>query len=694
MQVTLADKKTLVAGDWILLKLLNPNPDLRNYDLGSYSVDAKWTDLLSGVEVQVIHQIQSIQDNVLALKSPLTYPIDPQYTWTVSKFANRTEVGVEDIAFVGNFKKSFVHHGSALDDSGYSLVKFSKLTNSWMRNCRFTDVSVGFAIKQGANISVVNCNLTGNLGHEAIYNQAGTNVFFGKITDESGMWHSVGVNALAMNTVIWRSTYPASTCFESHSSQPRNTLLDFVEGGLNNGRAGGSVGNMPNHLANLIFWNYKQTNTAQKPFDFWPTNSTYWKIPYPIIVGYRGSQTTFKDIQLKYAESLGSTVNPESLYQEQITFRLGYQPGWIDELYNSTVLNDVLVYDQTGYNGKVVSMSIGSYSQSDLTGLGISDNTIGSLKIPKGFYVEAFSNGDFTGNMGTFVGNTNNPNLGGILLGQVSSIKIYAGAAGFDLTNATGSMVKYFKPGNYLAADLAGFTNTFSSFTVPSNYKLTVYSNGDLTGDFQEILGNDTYTNLNSTLNNLGNSLKFESQNLPISLLFFRGSAERNGNVLRWKTASEIDNSHFDILKSSDGKDFKFLVSLKGNGTTNEIKDYSFIDNSEISSTNYYKLKQVDFSGKSTEYDPVSIQNSLYNHNPQISVYANSQKTNLSIQSSEKGLVKISIFDLNGKKITELNSFIKDYLTDLSLAAMPVSGIYVIQISSEFLNIKKKFVAF
>ena len=79
-------------------------------------------------------------------------------------------------------------------------------------------------------------------------------------------------------------------------------------------------------------------------------------------------------------------------------------------------------------------------------------------------------------------------------------------------------------------------------------------------------------------------------------------------------------------------------------------------------------------------------------------------KFKTSPKEKQEGLVKYLIQStynqdqivnyLNGKKITELNSFIKDYMTDLSLAAMPVSGIYVIQVSSEFLNIKKKFVSF
>lgn len=88
------------------------------------------------------------------------------------------------------------------------------------------------------------------------------------LPDFSYAWHSVGVANTSMNTVIWRVSFPANTCFESHSSQPRNTLLDCVEGGLLNNRGGGAIENMPNHMQNLVLWNYKQTNEAYEQFEF------------------------------------------------------------------------------------------------------------------------------------------------------------------------------------------------------------------------------------------------------------------------------------------------------------------------------------------------------------------------------------------------------------------------------------------
>jgi hypothetical protein len=289
-----------------------------------------------GVDVKLYYQIKKIDKGVITLQAPIAYNIDPKYQWEVLKFAHSQEVGIEDIAFAGSWKEKFVHHRSCMDDSGWTLFRFSRCVNSWITNCRFTDCSVGAIIMQSANISVVNCTVTGNGGHEAITSNNATNILFAKLRDEASMWHSFGSSHGATNTVIWRCVYPSTTCFESHSSQPRNTLLDLVQGGMMQNRGGGAVENMPNHMEGLVMWNYQQTNDAVKDFEFWPLGYQYWKIPNPVIVGYESKGTTFKKEQVGYLESLGQFVQPNSLYEGQLQLRLKKLPHWLNALKEYT----------------------------------------------------------------------------------------------------------------------------------------------------------------------------------------------------------------------------------------------------------------------------------------------------------------------------------------------------------------------
>lgn len=333
--IQLTSAEGLKEGDWIILKLLDNSKELIESELKQYKAEPTWTYLVNkGIDVKVYHQIKKIENNKVTLTSPITYNIDTKYKWDVLKFANSEEVGIEDIAFVGNWKDAFVHHRSWMDDSGYTMLRISRTTNSWLKNCRFTDCSVATIVTQSANITVVNCVVDGNAGHEAICSNGSTNVLIAKCTDLASQWHSFGSSHGAMNTVIWKSTYPATTCFESHASQPRNTLLDNVEGGLLNGRGGGALENMPNHMQGLVMWNYKQTNAAEKDFEFWPDSqkNKWWKVLNPVVVGYTSSGTTFKTENLGQSESLDKAVEPASLYEAQLKLRLKKLPNWLLEI--------------------------------------------------------------------------------------------------------------------------------------------------------------------------------------------------------------------------------------------------------------------------------------------------------------------------------------------------------------------------
>ncbi|MEO6001014.1 MAG: DUF4955 domain-containing protein [Chitinophagaceae bacterium] len=158
--------------------------------------------------------------------------------------------------------------------------------------------------------------------HASIFNTGGTNILLKYLVDEVSMWHSFGSSHGATNTVILNCAYPSTTCFEAHASQPRNTLFDNVQGGLMQNRGGGALENMPNHISGLVLWNYTQTNSPVKDFEFWPAKSKWRKIPNQIVVGYWGNGTTFNKEQRGYLELLDKAVTPVSLYEAQLNLRL------------------------------------------------------------------------------------------------------------------------------------------------------------------------------------------------------------------------------------------------------------------------------------------------------------------------------------------------------------------------------------
>jgi hypothetical protein len=96
------------------------------------------------------------------------------------------------------------------------------------------------------------------------------------------------------------------------------------------------------------------------------------------------------------------------------------------------------------------------------------------------------------------------------------------------------------------------------------------------------------------TVSNLANPL-------PVELINF--TAERRGTdgLLRWATAQEKDNARFEVEVSTDGRQFRRLGSVAGQGTSTVRHDYEYVDAQLArygAPTLYYRLRQVDGSGQ------------------------------------------------------------------------------------------------
>ncbi len=94
---------------------------------------------------------------------------------------------------------------------------------------------------------------------------------------------------------------------------------------------------------------------------------------------------------------------------------------------------------------------------------------------------------------------------------------------------------------------------------------------------------------------------------LPIELMSFDANASEHGNELSWQTLSEINNDYFILETSKDARNFQAIGSVKGAGNSNELLSYYLMDKNPIASITYYRLKQVDFDGKFSYSDIVSV---------------------------------------------------------------------------------------
>ena len=96
---------------------------------------------------------------------------------------------------------------------------------------------------------------------------------------------------------------------------------------------------------------------------------------------------------------------------------------------------------------------------------------------------------------------------------------------------------------------------------------------------------------------------------LPVELIYF-DAEPINGtqSLLRWATASELDNQTFIIERAPDALHWMPIGQVPGAGSSTEMHDYSMIDASPLSGINYYRLKQVDIDGNILYSDIVQVQ--------------------------------------------------------------------------------------
>ncbi len=81
-------------------------------------------------------------------------------------------------------------------------------------------------------------------------------------------------------------------------------------------------------------------------------------------------------------------------------------------------------------------------------------------------------------------------------------------------------------------------------------------------------------------------------------------------NVLRWKTESEQNSSHFIIERSDNGQDWVQLSVTPASGVSNTSISYVFEDGRVPQTMNYYRLTQYDFDGSTSWSIVRSIDNS------------------------------------------------------------------------------------
>ncbi len=170
-------------------------------------------------------------------------------------------------------------------------------------------------------------------------------------------------------------------------------------------------------------------------------------------------------------------------------------------------------------------------------------------------------------------------------------------------------------------------------------------------------------------------TLSFQPIPLPVTFISFDAQKAKENIVLTWKTASEINNAKFIIERRNSFGEFENIGEVEGNGTTNAISNYRFIDNNMSNGTRYYRLKQIDFDGK---FEYSIVRTITINERTKVVAYPNPTYGNVTINSNSP--VTLVVTDITGKQILRKGVF--SGITELDLSDYN-DGIYFLMLTDD-----------
>jgi hypothetical protein len=186
---------------------------------------------------------------------------------------------------------------------------------------------------------------------------------------------------------------------------------------------------------------------------------------------------------------------------------------------------------------------------------------------------------------------------------------------------------------------------------------------------------------------------------VPVELASFTAEATDGTVILNWSTATETNNSGFEIQRKDGSNEFTEIGFISGYGTTSENKSYRFVDGNLAVGNYTYRLKQIDFDGTfsySNEVDvvissPAQFELAQNFPNP----FNPNTKINFNLAVDSK--VSLKVFNIVGQEVaTLINSNLVAGVNSINFDASELnSGVYLYRLEatgidgSNFVDIKK-----
>jgi hypothetical protein len=303
-----------------------------------------------------------------------------------------------------------------------------------------------------------------------------------------------------------------------------------------------------------------------------------------------------------------------------------------------------------------------------------SSRAVLSGTIPAGecFLIKVSADGAFTGadlpTANLILDNTNSFNSAGAastgisMSGASGKIALVNGLIIIDNTTAVVDKIGYGTANNAEGTPVAVLSTTTSA-----------KRNGNGTIDTDNNLADFT----------IGTALVASCSTIPVELVSFTGKLNGKTTLLKWQTATELNNMGFNIQRSNDGSTFQNIGHVKGKDNSVALNSYDFMDETPSVGTNYYRLEQVDLNGKTTTSKTVAVN---AGGKGSLKVFPTLATDKLSILTTSDKEEAYQIVNVMGQTVLTgrlVNS------TDIAISQL-VKGTYFLKVAGETVKFSKQ----
>ena len=170
------------------------------------------------------------------------------------------------------------------------------------------------------------------------------------------------------------------------------------------------------------------------------------------------------------------------------------------------------------------------------------------------------------------------------------------------------------------------------------------------------------------------------SRILQVKWLTFEASKRGETSLLEWTTVEEFNNKGFDVMRSTDGKNFEKIGWIDAAKVPQTVNRYQFIDEHPRRGVNYYQLKQWDHDGR-FDFSPVRTV-TFSDRNFAVSVTPNPANEFFFVDiQSEYEHSMIKLIDLTGRVVLTEEVEDRNIIARLPVDGLP-AGAYTLMVES------------